>query len=119
MELTLDALKEMGAFTGAPVKKEIVWQQRDVEHRADVFVRRLSYHSTVAELLSISGKSDAVAGRIAACICDAEGNPIFTAKDITGEANLDRGPLDGALTISLLKAIAEVNGLGESTPKSK
>ena len=49
-----------------------------------------------------------VAGRIAACICDAEGQAIFTPADVTGDADPDRGPLDGNLTVALLSAIAEV-----------
>jgi hypothetical protein len=117
MNLTIDSLKEMGAFTGAPVKTTVTWQQGDTEHTADVHVRRLSYHSTVAELFAFSGKTDAVAGRIAACICDEAGEPVFTPGDITGEADPERGPLDGALTMALLRVIAEVNGLGESKPE--
>lgn len=119
MDLTIENLKVLGAFTGAPVKMEIAWQQGDKEQKADVYVRRLSYHSTVAELLAFSGRHDAVAGRIAACICDAEGKPIFTPEDITGEADPGRGPLDSAITIALLDVIAKANGLGELKPEPK
>lgn len=63
----------------------------------------------------MGGKVDGVAGRIAASICDEEGKPVFTPADITGEADPDRGSLDGALTIALLVAIKEVNDLGKTT----
>jgi len=116
-DLTLDLLKKAGAFTGAPVKKEIIWNQGETENRADVYVRRLSYHSTVAELLAFSSRVDAVAARISACICDEKGEPVFTPGDITGDSDPERGPLDGEITISLLKVIAEVNGLGETPPE--
>ena len=119
MNLTIENLKAMGAFTGAPVKMEIAWQQGDVEQKADVYVRRLSYLSTVAEMLSFSGRHDPVASRIAACICDDKGKPIFTPEDITGEADLERGPLDSAITIALLDVIATVNGLGGAKPEPK
>ena len=119
-ELSIDGLTKMGAFTGAPIKKTITWKKDDDEHSAIVHVRMLSYHSTVAELNAFSDEqSDAVAGRIAACICDAEGKPVFTPEDITGEADPERGPLDGALTIALLTVIAEVNNLGGAKPEPK
>ncbi|MNE45132.1 hypothetical protein D3C80_1394040 [compost metagenome] len=63
------------------------------------------------------GKVDGVAGRIAASICDEDGKPVFTPGDITGEADPERGALDGNLTVALLSAIAEVNSLGK-TPTS-
>jgi len=112
MQLSIDSLKTMGAFTGAPVEKEISWSKNGEEFAATVFVRPLSYISTVSDLTSAHSKTDPVAGRIAACICDAEGKAVFSPGDITGEADPDRGPLDGDLTMALLAVIAEVNGLG-------
>ena len=97
-QLSIESLKQMGAFTGAPVEKEITWKQGDQELTATVYVRPLSYLSAKSDLLAMGGKGDAVAGRIAASICDAEGKPVFTPEDITGEADPDRGPLDGNLT---------------------
>ena len=119
-ELSIDGLIKMGAFTGAPIKKTITWKKKGDEYSAIVHVRLLSYLSTVAELNAISSEhSDAVAGRIAACICDAEGKPVFTPEDITGEADPARGPLDGSLTLALLTVIAEVNRLGGAQPEPK
>lgn len=114
MNLTIDALKTMGAFTGAPVEKEISWKQGDQELTATVYVRPFSYKTAVSDITSHHQKTDAVAGRIAASICDAEGKPVFTAADITGEADPERGALDGNLTVALLAAIAEVNSLGKN-----
>ena len=113
MNLSLDSLRDMGAFTGAPVEREIKWKQKGAELTATVYVRPLSYKSAVSDLHSLSG-GDPVAGRIAACICDPEGKPVFTPADITGDAEPDRGPLDGALTFALLAVIAEVTGMGEA-----
>lgn len=43
MQLTLDTLKETGAFTGRPVEKEIKWKGRDgKEHIATVYVRPMA-----------------------------------------------------------------------------
>ncbi|WP_207942801.1 phage tail assembly chaperone family protein, TAC, partial [Pseudomonas aeruginosa] len=43
MHLSIDSLKEAGAFTGAPIEKEITWKQGDKELTATVYVRPLSY----------------------------------------------------------------------------
>jgi len=121
MKLTLEALKESGAFTGRPVEKEITWKQGDNRITATVFVRPMGYHTATSDVLAFGGKVDGVAGRIAASICDELGKPVFTPADITGEADPDRGALDGALTVALLVAIQEVNDLGKtssSAPKT-
>jgi hypothetical protein len=117
MSLSIDSLREMGAFTGAPVEREITWKSKGQEFTATVYVRPLSYKTAVSDIRSMTGDNDPVAGRIAACICDENGKPVFTPDDITGDADPDRGPLDGNLTMALLGAIAEVTGMGE-TPAS-
>ncbi len=114
MELNIGSLQAAGAFTGAPVEKEIKWKQGEEELSATAFVRKLSYRSAVSDVKQF-GK-DAIAGRIATCICDKDGKPVFTVEDITGESSAERGPLNYNLTIALLKAIGEVNSLsGEAT----
>lgn len=114
MKLTLDNLKQAGAFTGAPVEREITWKQGDKELTATVYVRPLSYRSAVSDLMAGKGDRDPVAGRIAACICDEAGKPVFLPEDITGDADPERGPLDGNLTVALLAVIGEVTGLGKA-----
>ena len=114
MKLTLDTLKSKGAFTGRPVPKDITWKQGDEEITATVFIRPLGYFSAKSDLLAYNGKIDNVAGRIAASVCDENGVPVFTPEDITGEADPDRGALDGNLTIALLVAIQQVNDLGKA-----
>ncbi|MDA3135414.1 phage tail assembly chaperone family protein, TAC [Atlantibacter subterraneus] len=113
MKLTLDSLKEAGAFTGRPVEKEITWRQGEAEFSATVYIRPLGYHSAMTDVMAANGRVDGVAGRIAASVCDENGKPVFTPADITGEADPERGALDGALTIALLVAIQEVNDLGK------
>jgi len=114
MELNISSLQASGAFTGCPVEKEIKWKQGNEELSATAFVRRLSYKSAVSDVKQF-GK-DVIAGRIAACICDKDGKPVFSVEDITGESSAERGPLDHNLTIALLSAIAEVNSIsGEAT----
>lgn len=114
MKLTLDSLKETGAFTGRPVEKEITWKQGENDIVATVYIRPLGYHSAKSDILASNGKVDNVAGRIAASICDEKGHPVFTAEDITGEADPERGALDGNLTVALLIAIGEVNERGKT-----
>lgn len=115
MQLNIESLKSIGAFTGAPVEKAITWKQGETEHTATVFIRPLSYKSTVSDLQAVNDKKDPIATRIAASVCDETGTSIFTADDITGDADPERGALDGNLAMSLLSAIAEVNYLGKPT----
>ena len=114
MQLNIENLKTIGAFTGAPVEKEIKWKQGEEEYTATVFIRPLSYKSTVSDLQGVNDKKDPVAVRIACSVCDETGTPIFTADDITGDADPERGALDGNLAMALLAAIAEVNYLGKN-----
>ena len=113
MMLSIDNLKKMGAFTGAPVEREIEWAKDGKKLTATVFVLPLSYMSAKADMTAINPKTDLLAARIAASICDEAGEPVFTPGDITGQADPERGPLDGALTMALLAVIGEVNGLGK------
>ena len=114
MLLTLDNLRQAGAFTGAPVERSIKWKQDGKELEATVFVRPLGYSAAVAGLAAAGGRVDPVAGRIAASICDADGKQVFTPGDITGDADPERGALDGNLTVSLLAVIGEVSGAGKT-----
>lgn len=119
MKLSIDTLKKAGAFTGRPVEKEITWKQGEDEFTATVYIRPLGYHTAMTDVMAASGRLDGVAGRIAASICDEEGKPVFKPQDITGEADPERGALDGSLTIALLVAIQEVNDLGKMSSPEK
>lgn len=128
MKLTIDSLKKTGSFTGRPVEKEITWKQGDETFTATVFVRPIGYQAAVNDVLAAGGKQkDNIAGRIAAAICDEEGNSIFAPIDIThgplDPAELAKDPdstkrlgaLDGNLTVALMLAINEVNNMGKTT----
>ena len=113
MDLNMNSLSEKGGFVGPPVKKEIEWEQDGEMLKATTYVRKLSYKSVYSDVHA-DGQADLiVAGRIAACICDAEGKPVFSAGDITGDVDPQRGALSHNLTVALLNAIAEVNSLGK------
>lgn len=109
MKLSVGSLQELGAFAGAPVEKEIEWSQGEKKFKVKTFIRKLSYRSAVADLNAAARSGDMVAGRIASCICDENGKPVFEVGDITGESDPVRGPMDHNLTVALLNAIAEVN----------
>ncbi|MCY1361211.1 Phage tail assembly chaperone, TAC [compost metagenome] len=115
MELNLQTLREVGAFTGAPVERTVTWVQGDQEFTATVYVKPLSYKAAISDIQALAGRVDGVAGRIAASICDAEGRAVFTPGDITGEADPERGALNGNLTVALLTVIAEVNNPGKTS----
>lgn len=128
MQLTVDSLRAQGGFTGAPVKREIEWTIGDETYRADVYVRRLSYFSAVTDASALSSHGDLAAARIAHCIVDETGKPVFKVSDITGvDENggpvmdidedgelVERGQLNSSLGTALLVAISEVNDLGKS-----
>ncbi len=127
MKLNIATLQQTGSFTGRPVEKEIQWKQGDDTLTATVFVRPLGYQAAVSDVLAATGKQDSIAGRIAAAICDEEGNPVFTVMDITHgpldpqelakdpKSTKRLGALDGNLTVALLAVIHEVNHLGKTT----
>ena len=134
MTLDLAAVLEAGAFTGRPVKREIEWFSGGETHTAHVFVRSLSYADTVADIKAANDDEDLIgASRIARCICDSEGNPVFEVSDVTGvydngdpvmwlnpKTNDDepRGGMCNSLVIALLDAIGQVNDLGKSNPET-
>jgi len=116
MKLNITTLQQAGSFTGRPVEKEVTWRQGEDSLTATVFVRPLGYRSAVSDVLASAGKQDGVAGRIASCICDEDGAPVFTVADITGDADPSRGALDGNLTMALMAVIQEVSNMGKTTP---
>ena len=112
-KLGIESLKALGAFAGEPVKKDVEWEQDGEKLCVTTFIRKLSYKSAVSDVRSFGDAGEMVAGRIAACVCDEEGNPVFTVDDITGKADPKRGPLNHNLTVALLNVIAEVNSSGK------
>lgn len=101
-------LKSAQHFTGKPVKKTIKWEEAGEEYEADIYVRPLSYKVAISDIMSFAGNTDSLPGRIEACICDENGDPILTADDVTGDADPERGPLGTSLTMALINAIREV-----------
>lgn len=115
-QLSTDYLKKVGAFTGAPIKKNITWELSTGETvEADTYIRPIGYQTARADLTAITNKTDAIAERIAAHICDEKGDPVFTYADIVGTAEKDRGGIDAPLVMALLVAINEVTSLGKTT----
>jgi len=114
MSLNINSLKDMGAFTGAPIRKEINWKSNGETHTAEVNVKPLSYSTAVSDITS----RDAVASRIASSILDDDMKPVFSMEDVTGEADEERGPLCRALTMELLRVIGEVSDFDKKKPQS-
>lgn len=130
MQLTVESIRSSG-FTGGPVKREVVWTVDGEEVKADVWIRRMSYHTAKTDFLSLAGVGDGVAQRIAACVCHEDGSPVFQVSDITGvnengepimtkDENgemVERGALNSSLSSALMLLISEVSGLGKTKPK--
>lgn len=126
--ISVESLKESGAFAGAPVKREVTWESGGGEHTADVYVRKLSYHAAVGDIHALTSDGDVAASRIAACIVDESGNPVFEISDITGvnddgtpvldDDGQERGGMVSSLVMALLTVIGEVNRLGKTGPET-
>lgn len=134
MDLSIENLDQVGGFTGEPVKREVTWDQNGESMTATVHIKPLSFSAVISDMRLMPSKSDSededftpkdlhdflersTAGRIAVSVVDAQGDPVFTPEDITGEADPARGPLNSNLTSALLVAISEVNSLGKPKPK--
>lgn len=124
MKLTLEAIAAQGGFvSNRAEEKEINWKHKGQEFSGTVNVLPLSYVTVKSDHVARQIQGDALAGRIASCIVDDEGKPIFTVADVIGTADPERGPLSEGLTTELMRVIGEVSGLGKppasSTTKTK
>lgn len=108
--LTLQSLKDAGAFAGAPVKREIRYHGLDGEEVvADIWVRRASYHTITNTWKAAEGTQEHLAARISTMVCDEEGGPILSVADVLGTADPARGPICDTLFLALITAVNEVN----------
>jgi hypothetical protein len=121
VKLSIETLAANGGFVSRKaVNKEIKWEHDGQEFTATVNVLPLSYATAKSDIISVRSQGDPLAARIAHCIVDDDGQPVFSESDITGDANPERGPLSAGLTTALLSVIGEVSGLGKhraSLPK--
>jgi hypothetical protein len=123
MSLDLTSLYKTGGFSGPPVKKEITFKAAGEEVTGTVWVRRLSYQSAVGDIKAMETDGEIAASRIANCIVDENGDPLYQKHDITGfyddgkpvldEHGNARGGFVESLLHALWAAIAEVNDLGK------
>lgn len=129
MSLDLQSLHESGGFAGAPVRKEITFKNfYGEEITGQVWVRHLSYQSAVGDIQAIKTDGELAAARIASCIVDHRGEPLYQKHDITGvyedgtpvldKDGQPRGGFVESLLHALWRAIAEVNALGKPQSES-
>lgn len=120
MSLNLKDLVAQGAFVSATephVKREISWHNTDgEEQKADVWVRRASYHTITKTWKAAEGNQEHLAARIATMVCDEAGAPIFRTEDVLGTADPSRGPICDTLFLALITAVNEVN-LAKTSPR--
>lgn len=132
MKLTLETLRQVGAFTGGVVRREVEWAQNGEMVRAEVWVRPLSYQTATADINSMRAGDGPWPRRVALCICHEDGSPVFQLSDITGVADdgkpvmtvtddgkeVERGGLNQALFDALMMVIVEVSKLGKTKASS-
>lgn len=111
MILSLKDLKDQGAFVSDPLtKREITWHNTEgVEQKAEVWVKRESYHTVTNTWRAAEGHQEHLAARIATMVCDEKGVPIFNAGDVLGTSTPGQGPMCAALFLALITAVNEVN----------
>jgi hypothetical protein len=119
MELSIESLQAGGGFVGKPVKKEITWHSNGQAHTATVHVRKDSFSAIASRWEQQAQGADWTANRIASCICKEDGSPVFTVDHVRGSAALGHGGITAELTIALLSAISETNGLREEDAEKK
>lgn len=117
-QLSVEMLKTAGAFAPAkPERREIKWISDDQNlHEAVVYIRKKSFITLIEESQSSTDSILVMASRISSSVVDENGTPIFKIEDIVG--NDDHGPICDSLSIALLNAIYDVNGVGnKADPK--
>ncbi len=119
MNLTLENLAANGGFVSrTAVPEPIKWTHKGQVFTATVYVLPLSYVTAKSDIVATQLQSDPLAARIAHCIVDEEGKPLFTVADVVGEADPERGPLSNSLTHELLRVIGKVSELGKPQASS-
>jgi hypothetical protein len=119
MDLSINALKAAGAFVAAPVMKDIAWHADGKLQKATIYVRQDSFHTLTKRWEEQREGAEATAIRIAASVCNQAGEPVFTLEDILGSEASGHGPLTAELTIVLLAAIQQANGVGKDDAEKK
>lgn len=111
MTLSLKELVDQGGFVKEPLeKREITWHNAEgQELKADVYVKRASYHTITQTWRAAEGHQEHLAARIATMICDENGAPIFNAGDVLGTSDKSRGAMCDTLFLALITAVNEVN----------
>lgn len=121
-ELNVESLKGNGSFVPVElVKKEIEWNNVDGDEcRAETYIKLMSYHTAVSEVHARMAGQDMTAHRIVESVRHADGSPVFQLCDVTGLDDdgkcTGRGAMCKSLAESLLRAIAEANGLVKTEP---
>lgn len=119
MDLSIASLKAAGAFIAPPVKKEVTWHAGGKAQTATVYVLQESFISLTQRWDAQDRGGDLAAQRIASCITDKDGVPVFTVDDIVGGPESGHGALCAELAIVLLAAIGEVNKVPEAALEKK
>lgn len=119
MELSIKSLDAAGAFVGLPVKKDIEWFSGGKKQKATVYIRLDSFQEMNRRWEDQERGVDVFASRIAHGICKKDGSPVFTVEDVLGTGATGRGPFCAQLTLALLDALNEANGIKQDEAEKK
>lgn len=119
MELNVKTLMAAGGFSPPPVKKDITWHDAGKPQKATVYIRQESFVELTERWKQQDNGADVLATRIATNILKKDGSPVFTVDDILGSEASGHGPLSAELTIVLLNAISDANGVSKADQPKK
>lgn len=120
-KISLTDLLNGSAYTGAPELVSVPVNLDGTDMMVDVYVRKLSYLSVINDGKAFKDNPDLfVAGRIAACVVDKDGNPMFeSVEQIQGLGKYAmKGGLKPEFVYALFNATTQVNPMGKVTSNS-
>lgn len=100
-KLSIDDIKSNGLI-GEPVAVTVLFQLNGEDVELDTFIRPFNYGSAVAKFKAFAKETETLAGTIAACVTDENGDTIFTEDDV-------RNKFSQNLVETLWAKIYEVN----------
>ena len=113
-KISLEEIKS-GVLIGKPIAITVQIKLDDQDAEFDTFIKPFSYDTAVAQMRAYGENKESLAGILASCICNENGELEFTEQDV-------RQHFSQSLVDSLWEKIHEVNIMGKtsnSTTKTK
>ena len=110
-KITLSDIKS-GILIGQPEKATVFISVNGEQAEFKTYIKPFSYDTAVATFKAMGEKKEALAGTLASCICDKDGNLTFTEDEIRKNFNQH-------LVNAIWDKIVEINVLGKTSKSLK